>query len=219
MLFVALALYLVLCRRSAASRGWQAVALTAAVAIKASAAVLLPLFLFAGPRRRFLASAALAAAIIAAASLIAFGGHGPDLGTQSRLVTAIGIPNLIGVALGQGGETATLRAIIDVVVLLAVLAGAFRVFRRPDEPSRRARSCCWSSSFRSAGRRPGTCRGCCRSPLSPGARVRIAVLVLGAYFILAFMPAALTLLGDLHFRPDLTPLGVRHTREIDAVVR
>ena len=220
MLFVAVALYLVLCRRSAASRGWQAVALTTAVAIKASAAVLLPLFLFAGPRRRFLAGAALAAAIIAAASLIAFGWHGPDLGTQSRLVTAIGIPNLIGVALGQGGETATLHAIIDAVVALAVLAAASRVFRRPDELVATCAvvlllvvvSLSWAAPWYVSWVLPF-------AALAGRVRVRFAVLVLGAYFILAFMPAALMLLGDVHFRPDLTPLGVRHTREIDAIVR
>ena len=220
MLFVALALYLVLCRPSEASRGWQAVALTTALAIKASAAVLLPMFLFAGPRRRFLAGAGLAAAIIAAASLIAFGWHGPDLGTQSRLVTAIGIPNLIGVALGRGGETATLHAIIDAVVALAVLAGAIRVFRRPDELVATCAvvlvlvvvSLSWAAPWYVSWVLPF-------AALAGRARVRIAILVLGAYFILAFMPAALTLLGDLHFRPDLTPLGVRHTRAINAVVR
>ena len=219
MLFVALALYLVLCRRSAASRGWQASALITAVAIKASAAVLLPLFLFAGPRRRFLAGAGLAAAIIAAASLIAFGWHGPDLGTQSRLVTAIGIPNLIGVVLGQGGETATLHAIIAAVVGLAVLAGAIRAFRRSDELVAICAvvlllivvSLSWAAPWYVSLVLPF-------AALAGRARVRIAVLVLGAYFILSFMPAALTLLGDIHFRPDLTPLGIRHTQQITAFV-
>ena len=43
--------------------------------------------------------------LVAAASLIAFGLHIPDLSTQSRLVTNESVPNLIGLALGAGGET------------------------------------------------------------------------------------------------------------------
>ena len=219
MLYVAFALYLVVCRQSAASRGWQAVALTTAVAIKASAGVLLPLFLFAGARRRFLVALVLTGAVIAAASVVGFGLHTPDLGTQSRLVAAIGIPNLIGVGLGQGGETRTLHAIIDAVVLLAVLAGAIRVFRRPDDlivPCAIVLlvvvvSLSWAAPWYVSWLLPF-------AALAGRARVRIAVLVLGAYFILAFMPAAPTLLSDLHFRPDLTPLGIRHTQEINALV-
>ena len=99
------------------------------------------------------------------------------------------------------------------VVLLAVLAGAFRVFRRPDELVAPCAvvllvvvvSLSWAAPWYVSWVLPF-------AALAGRARVRIAVLVLGAYFILAFMPAALTLLGDLHFRPDLTPLGVRHTR-------
>ncbi len=108
MLFVVLAVYLALRQRPRPSWGWAGSALVTAIFVKASAAVLLPVLLVAAAaRRRFLAGALLAAVVLALASLFAFGFHLPDLVTQGRLVTAIGIPNLIGLALGQGGETGT----------------------------------------------------------------------------------------------------------------
>ena len=98
--------------RAPASRGAGA-ALVAAVFIKASAAVLLPIFLLAGDRRRFAVGAAAAAAVLGAASLIAFGPHPPDISTQSRLVAALSLPNLFGLALGLGGETAGVRLLFE----------------------------------------------------------------------------------------------------------
>ncbi len=53
---------------------------------------------------------------VAAASLVAFGLHIPDLSTQSRLVTDESVPNLLGLAIGEGGETETLRALLSGVL-------------------------------------------------------------------------------------------------------
>src|SRR5207244_8757712 len=113
---IVLGFYLLLRSREAQggrdALGAGAVFVTAA-AIKASAGVLIPVVL-AGhlssrPRLARLAlGMVLAAAVLAAASLIAFGLHVPDLSTQSRLVTNVSVPNLIGLALGSGGETESL---------------------------------------------------------------------------------------------------------------
>ena len=62
----------------------------------------------------------LAGVAVAAASLIAFGLHIPDLSTQSRLVTSESVPNLLGLALGAGGETEGLRTVLSGVLILVV---------------------------------------------------------------------------------------------------
>ena len=86
-------------------------AFVTAAAIKASGAILIPVVLAAllqgpAPRRRRSCSAwRWPTAVVGAASLIAFGLHIPDLSTQSRLVTNVSVPNLLGLALGSGGET------------------------------------------------------------------------------------------------------------------
>ncbi|HXC23326.1 MAG TPA: hypothetical protein VNU28_01965, partial [Solirubrobacteraceae bacterium] len=82
-------------------------AFVAAVAIKASAGILLPVVL-AGllQRRRDLLQVvlgmALGALVLGLSSVIAFGPHFPDLATQGRLVTMTSLPNLFGLALGAG---------------------------------------------------------------------------------------------------------------------
>ena len=87
-------------------------AFVTAAAIKASGAILIPVVLAAllrAPRRvvQILLGMVVAGVAVAAASLIAFGLHVPDLSTQSKLVTSLSAPNLLGLALGAGGETET----------------------------------------------------------------------------------------------------------------
>ena len=82
-----------------------------------------------GDRRRLLTGAAVAGALLVAASLVAFGLHGPGLDTQSSLVTPLSPANLLGLVLGQGGATAWVRVLVKValaVVLVALLRQAWR---------------------------------------------------------------------------------------------
>ncbi len=82
-------------------------AFVTAAAIKASGAILIPVVLAAllrAPRRVvqvLLGMAASRASAVAAASLIAFGLHVPDLSTQGKLVTDVSVPNLLGLAIGK----------------------------------------------------------------------------------------------------------------------
>jgi hypothetical protein len=95
-------------------------ALVTAAAIKGSAALVLPFALLgtAGPaRRRLLAGTAAAGAVLLAASLVAFGTHGPGLDTQSSLVTPLSPANLLGLVLGQGGATGVVRVLVKVALL------------------------------------------------------------------------------------------------------
>ena len=129
------------------SRGWlwplsaveigAGAAFVAATSLKASAGVLIPIVL-AGllrtPRRmtQVLLGMIAAGVVVGVASLIAFGLHIPDLSTQSRLVTSISVPNLIGLALGAGGETETLHNLLSAVLVLSVLACCAMAWRRRD---------------------------------------------------------------------------------------
>lgn len=120
MLLVVLAIYLGARARGAPRFGARSAIALLTVACKAAAAPLVPILLAAGARRRFLAGSLLAIGVFGLASLIAFRVQLPDVATQNRLVTAIGIPNVVGLALGQGGETANLHVIFTVTVVLAV---------------------------------------------------------------------------------------------------
>ncbi len=84
-----------------------------AAAFKASAGVLIPVVLAGlcacaadASCRCCSACSSRACSSVRSASL-AFGLHIPDLSTQSRLVTRESMPNLIGLAVGAGGESET----------------------------------------------------------------------------------------------------------------
>ena len=189
--------------------------------IKAAAAPLVPIFLAAGAAATVaLAGSVLAIGVFGLASLIAFGVRLPDVATQNRLVTAIGIPNVVGLALGQGGETANLHVIFTVAVVLAVGACTIWVFRRPCDWAGASAlallvlvvSLSWAAPWYVLWILPF-------AALSGARWLRTVVLVLGAYLILAFMPAAVMLAADIGFRPAATALGRHHTVRIDALVR
>src|SRR5205807_6005702 len=74
----------------------------------------------------------LAGVVLGAASLVAFGLHIPDLNTQSRLVTNESIPNLVGLAIGTGGENETIRAVMTGLLGAFVLACCWIAWRRQD---------------------------------------------------------------------------------------
>jgi alpha-1,6-mannosyltransferase len=217
LLFVILAVYL--CLRSPALARAAGAALVLAVSIKASAAVLVPLFLAAGHRRGLIAGGLAAAIVLGAASVIAFGLHTPDLSTQSRLVTAIGLPNLLGLALGQGGETPALHLAVQVALLGVVGGCTIAVARgRLNWLTAAALVLCaltvslsWAVPWYLLWVLPF-------AALSPARRIRAAVVVLGVYFLIAFMPAAYLLEQDIHFAPQSTLLGEAHTRQVEALL-
>jgi alpha-1,6-mannosyltransferase len=215
--FVVLAVYLTL-RTPAAPRAAGA-ALVLAVFIKASAAALAPVFIAAGHRRGLIRGGLAAVAVLGTASVIAFGAHAPDLSTQSRLVTAIGLPNLLGLVLGQGGETHALHLAVSLAVV-AVVAGCTAAVARGRMNWLTAAavvlaavtvSLSWAVPWYLVWVLPF-------AALAPARRMRGAVVLLGAYFLIAFMPAAYLLARDLHFAPQSTHLGVVHRRQVEALL-
>jgi hypothetical protein len=91
----------------------------AAVAVKLSAGLAVPILL-AGAGRRGRAAAGAALGGVAALVLVqlAFGGHLPNDAAQARLVTGLSPANQLGLALGRGGLDAVLRGELQIVLVL-----------------------------------------------------------------------------------------------------
>jgi hypothetical protein len=194
-------------------------AFVAATALKASGGVLIPIVLagLARTPRRFvqvLMGMILAGMVVGGASLIAFGLHIPDLSTQSRVVTSISLPNLLGLLLGGGGETETLHGVLSAVLALSILACCAMAFRRRESiaPSGWATVALlvtlgWVLPWYVLWLLP-------LAALSRSRRLRTTALVLGAYLIVAWSPASGLLWQAIGFQPSKTPLGRLHQRYV-----
>ncbi len=194
-------------------------AFVTAVAIKASAAVLVPIVLVAALRsRRTLVSFACgmlaAGAVVGVASLFAFGLHIPDLNTQSALVTNESVPNLVGLAVGAGGENGTVRAAMTALLAVVLLASCWQAWRTRDPIA----PCGWTSvtllvtlswvlPWYVIWALP-------MAALSSSPRLRAACLVVGVYLIVAWAPASGLLWKAIGFHPEKTPLGHLHQRYV-----
>jgi hypothetical protein len=207
-------------------------ALVTAVALKASAAILIPIVLAppmaawfsarssaAGRARlrdllQLLAGMALAAVVWGAASIVAFGPHLPDLATQGRLVTMDSVPNLLGMALLQGGETTTLRLILSGVLALTIAACSVLAYRRRESLTGAGWATVallvtlsWVLPWYVLWLLP-------LAALAGSRRLRTTTLVLGVYFIAAWSPVSGGILHAIGFHPEKTSLGRLHQRYV-----
>jgi hypothetical protein len=194
-------------------------AFVTAAAIKASAGVLIPVVvagLVKSPRRlvQVLLGMAAAGAVIAAASLIAFGLHIPDLSTQSRLVTILSVPNLLGLALGNGGETETLHVILGALLAMLVALCCTQAYRRGASITAAGWAgvallvtLSWVLPWYVLWVLP-------MAALSRSRRLRAAVVALGVYLIIAWAPASTLLWDAIGFHPEKTSLGRLHQRYV-----
>jgi hypothetical protein len=193
------------------------VAFITATAIKASAGVLLPVVL-AGllrtPRRLVQVTLGMAgaAAVIAVASVIAFGLHIPDLSTQSSLVTNVSVPNLIGLAIGAGGETEALHSVLTGVLVVSVLLCCVQAWRRGAAVTASGWASVallvtlsWVLPWYVLWVLP-------MAALSRSRRLRATALVLGVYLIIAWAPASGFLWNAIGFHPEKTSVGRQHQR-------
>jgi hypothetical protein len=129
LVFILAAIYLGMTRREAIGSA----AMAAAAAVKASAAALVPVAIAGTQRRgRALLGFAAGAAVLGVAVLVAFGPHVPAVRAQSRLVTPYSIPNVIGWALGQGGENDAIRTVCRGILALAVVGCTVWAWRTRD---------------------------------------------------------------------------------------
>jgi hypothetical protein len=155
-----------------------------------------------------------AGVVVGVASLIAFGLHIPDLSTQSRLVTNISVPNLLGLALGSGGETETLHTLLSAVLVLSVLGCCAMAWRRRDSITASGWATVallvtlgWVLPWYILWLLP-------LAALSRSRRLRTTALVLGAYLIVAWAPASGLVWNAIGFQPAKTPLGRLHQRYV-----
>jgi hypothetical protein len=194
-------------------------AFVAAVAIKASAGILLPVVLVALLNRRrdllqVVVGMALGAVLFGLASAIAFGPHFPDLATQGRLVTATSMPNLLGLALGAGGETTTMRVLLSGVLVLAVAACSLLAYRKRESITAAGWASIallvtlsWVLPWYVLWVLP-------LAALSGSRRLRLAALLMGVYMILAWAPLSANVFNAIDFHPEKTALGRLHQRYV-----
>lgn len=212
---------------SAAVRSWlmplatseiaAGAALAAAVFVKASGAIVVPVFLAAlikTPRRlvQTILGGAAGGLLLAAISYLVFGPHVPSDLTQGSIVTGLSVPNLLGMALGLGGETAPLREGLSVVLIGAVIACCLLAYRGRElvTPSGWVTmalllTLAWVLPWYILWALP-------LAALSSSRRLRLTVLLFGVYLILVWVPLAPDWNGAIGLHPDRTPLGQQHQR-------
>ncbi|HMD56092.1 MAG TPA: hypothetical protein VKG82_01330 [Solirubrobacteraceae bacterium] len=194
-------------------------AFVTAVAFKASGAILIPIVLAGMLRWRrglvqVLIGMVAAGALLGVASLVAFGLHIPDLSTQGRLVTSESVPNLVGLLVGAGGETATLRVLMSLALIAVVLLCCRMAYLREDAIT----ACGWASVallVTLSWVLPWYVLWVLPlAALSSSRRLRLATAVLGVYLIIAWAPAAGLFWNAIGFHPERTPLGRLHQRYV-----
>ena len=203
--------------------GLAGLALALATGMKASAVVLIPIVLAAlmRERRRVLAllgGVAAGAAIGLSATFIAFGAHFPDLAIQSALVTALSFPNLLGLALGQGGETGTLHTLVTLALLIATAACCLQAYRARDYLTAGGFSTIavivtlsWVLPWYVVWVLPFTA-------LANSERLRRATLWLGLYLILTWVPVASQVMSSVGFHPQQSAVGREHARAVEELL-
>ncbi|HEY5198963.1 MAG TPA: hypothetical protein VIJ51_18230 [Solirubrobacteraceae bacterium] len=184
------------------------VALIAAVAIKASAGILLPVVLLGvGRRFRLLAGMVAGGIVFGGASVYAFGLHLPNLAQQSTLVTLAGIPNVLGSLVGLGGENDSMKTILDGVLAVAIVACAVwsLVTRRWIAASGFVTlvllvTLSWALPWYVLWLLP-------LAALARGRGLRVAALAVSLYLLLIWMPNMTAVIHAFDYKPSLTKLG------------
>jgi len=192
---------------------WGGAALAGAVAVKASAGVLLPVVLLGAKRRGLaIAGAAACAVVLALVTFAAFGPHLPNDSTQSRLVVPFGLTNVIGIGLGLGGVTTGVRHVLELMlaggVLAACVAAAYT--RRWLVPAAAVSllailTLTWVMPWYIFWVLP-------LAALVPGRTLRIAALVAGVSLLLTWLPLSQQFAHEnLHLYPTRTTVGKQNS--------
>ena len=195
------------------------ITLVAAVSIKASSAVLIPVVLAGAARRiRVAIGVLIGLAAAAAMTIVTFGVNLPNIGQQDRLVVPDGLPNLLGLALGFGGYTSQMRTALTLALVGVIAAASIWVWR-----TRRWLTACgvvslallltlgWTLPWYILWLLPF-------AALSRSRGLRIAATVFGVYIYLAWMPYSSEILGFLHINPANTNLGAQETNFMTALL-
>lgn len=193
--------------------------LAAAVFVKASAGIVVPVVvvgLARQPRRavQTVIGGILGAVLLGLLSFLVFGPHIPDLGTQGSIVTDMSLPNLLGLLLGQGGETETLRLLLSVALIVAVACCSAHAWRSGDIIGASGWASvallvtlAWVLPWYVAWVLP-------LAALSRSRKLRIATVALSVYLIVVWAPSSPTVWNAIGFQPGNTPLGQLHHRYV-----
>jgi hypothetical protein len=129
-------------------------------------------------------------------------------------VISVSLPNLLGLALGQGGETDTMRTLLSVALVGSVFTSGFLAWRWRDSLTASGWATiallvtlAWVLPWYILWVLP-------MAALSRSRKLRVATLALGAYLILTWMPLATAMDSALGFHPSKTPLGELHQRYV-----
>jgi hypothetical protein len=129
-------------------------------------------------------------------------------------VTNVSVPNLIGLALGSGGETESLHLILSATLGVSVLLCCVQAWRRRDSVT----ACGWASVallVTLSWVLPWYVLWVLPlAALSSSRRLRGAALALGVYLIIAWAPASGLLWNAIGFHPEKTSLGRLHQRYV-----
>jgi hypothetical protein len=208
---------LLIARRRELSGG---AALACAAAIKLSAGLAIPI-LWAASQRRWRTAIGVAVGGVAMLVMVrlAFGGHLPDDATQQKLVASLSLPNLVGLAAGQGGLSAQVRGELDVVLVLVSLGLILWTWRTREWLT----ACAWAMvllivtlgwampwyvlwvlPFAAVGRRAGP---------------RAAAIALTVFLLAVWVPATPPLLHRLGARPGATAVGRDNARFMQRLLK
>jgi hypothetical protein len=195
------------------------IALVAAVAIKASSGILVPIVLLGAARRlRVLAGLVIGGVVAAAATVVGFGVNLPNLGQQSSLVIPAGIPNLVGYALGFGGEGPQVHTAGTVLLVGVIAVCSLWVWR-----TRRWLTACGWATFTLIVTLSWTLPWYIVwllpfAALSRSRGVRSAAVLLGVYTYLAWMPYSTQVLNFIHLNPAQTALSQRESQVLNSLL-
>jgi hypothetical protein len=194
-----------------------------AAGMKASLGLLIPIVLVSllGSRRRLLcvlAGMGVAGVLAAAGTLIAFGVHFPNLTLQNSLVTDLSVPNLLGLALGQGGETGMLHNVLTIALVGSLVACCVLAWRRRESLTGAGWAMVvvlvtlsWILPWYLVWVLP-------MAALAGSRRLRMATVALGVYFIIAWAPATSEVLGKIGFHPQHTTIGRIHAEAVEELL-
>jgi hypothetical protein len=199
---------------------WGGAALAGAVAVKASAGVLLPVVLLGARRRgRAFAGAAACAVVIGLTTLVVFGPHLPNDSSQSRLVVPFGLANVLGLALGLGGVTTGLRHVLELTLAGGVVAACVVALRgRWLVPAAAVSllailTLTWVMPWYIFWVLP-------LAALVPGRTLRIATLVAGVSLLLTWLPLGQEFAHEnLHLFPTRTAVGKQNSAYLHRLLR
>ncbi len=195
-------------------------AAVAAVMIKASAAVMVPVLLVGAARcgRAFL-GAALAALVLGGVSYAVFGPHPPDIADQSRVVAAVSLPNLLGFGLGFGGVTDAMRSVLAGGLAAVVLVACFQVWRGGELTTwigvtavAALVTLSWVLPWYILWLTPF-------AALSSSRVLKGAAIVLSAWLIFSWIPLLPDAIHSIGLRPTHTALGHQNARFVERLLR